>query len=230
MGSRSETRDRVLIKKIRIALADDHPIFRDGLRLLLDLEPDFEVVAEAEDGADVIDLLKKHQPDILLLDLMMPRLDGLSVLQRIASRNLKTKSIILTVAEDQKAYVLAMRYGASGIVVKNKASEFLVEGIRRVQNGEICVDDKTMVVLMEQFSTPQRPSPSLSDREKEVASLVCQGLPNKEIADRLFVCTETVKSHLHHIFEKTGVSDRIHLVLYAVEFNLPLKSGHSPAP
>ena len=219
-----------MAKKIRIALADDHPIFRDGLRLLLGLEPDFEVVAEAEDGTDVIDLLNNHQPDILLLDLMMPRLDGLSVLQRIPSCNLKTKSIILTAAEDPKSYVLAMRYGASGIVVKYKASEFLVEGIRRVQNGEIYVDDKTMVVLMEQFLTPRKPPPSLSDREKEVASLVCHGLPNKEIADRLFVCTETVKSHLHHIFEKTGVSDRMQLVRYAVEFNLPLKLRHSPVP
>ena len=218
----SGTENRVLASEIRIALADDHPIFRDGLRLLLDLEPDFEVVAEAEDGSQVIDLLKKYQPDILLLDLMMPRLDGLSVLQRIASCNLKTKSIVLTITEEKKAYVLAMRYGASGIVVKSKASKFLVEGIRRVQNGEIYVDGKTMVVLMEQFSNHQRPPPSLSGREKEVVALVCQGLRNKEIADRLFVSEETVKSHLHHIFEKTGVADRMHLVLYAVEFNLPL--------
>ena len=96
-----------MAKNIRIALADDHPILRDGLRLLLDLEPDFEVVAEAEDGTDVTDLLKKHEPDILLLDLMMPRLDGLSVLQRIPSCNLKTKSIVLTATEDPKAYVLS---------------------------------------------------------------------------------------------------------------------------
>ena len=104
-----------------------------------------------------------------------------------------------------------------------------MEGIRRVQNGEIYVDDKTMVVLMEQFSIARKPPPPLSHREKEVFSLVCQGLPNKEIADRLFVCTETVKSHLRHIFEKTGVPDRMHLVLYAVEFNLPGNSGYSPS-
>ena len=198
--------------------------------MLLEQEPDLEVVAEAEDGTEVIDLLKKHQPDILLLDLMMPRLDGLSVLQRTPSNNQKTKTIVLTVTEDEKAHVLAMKYGASGIVVKSKAVEFLVEGIRRVQNGEIYVDNKTMVVLMEQFSKPQKPPPSLSDREKEVVSLICEGLRNKEIADRLFISEETVKSHLHSIFEKTGVSDRMHLVLYAVEYNLPLKSHGSAAP
>ena len=122
-----------------------------------------------------------------------------------------------------------MKYGASGVVVKSKAIEFLVEGIRGVQNGEICVDNKTMVVLMEQFSKPQKPPPSLSDREKEVVSLVCEGLRNKEIADRLFISEETVKSHLHSIFEKTDVSDRMHLVLYAVEYNLRLKSHGSAA-
>ena len=181
--------------------------------ILLDQEPDFEVVAEAEDGTEVIDLLKKHQPDILLLDLMMPQLDGLSVLQRIPSYSQETKTIVLTVTEDEKAFILAMKYGASGIVEKNKATEFLVEGIRRVQKGEIFVDDKMMVLLMKQFSSPCKAPPSLSGREKEVVSLVCEGLRNKEIADRLFVSEETVKTHLHNIFEKTGVSDRMHLVL-----------------
>ena len=143
--------------------------------ILLDQEPDFEVVAEAEDGTEVIDLLKKHQPDILLLDLMMPQLDGLSVLQRIPSYSQETKTIVLTVTEDEKAFILAMKYGASGIVEKNKATEFLVEGIRRVQKGEIFVDDKMMVLLMKQFSNSpvKRPRP-LSDREKEVVSLVCR--------------------------------------------------------
>ena len=196
---------------------------------MLDQEPDFEVVAEAEDGTEVIDLLKKHQPDILLLDLMMPQLDGLSVLQRTLSCNVKTKIIVLTGTEELKAFVLAMKYGASGIVVKNKATEFLVEGIRRVQNGEIYVDDKTMVGLMQQFSNPRKPPPPLSDREKDVVALVCRGLRNKEIADRLFVSLATIKSHLHSIFEKTGVSDRMHLVLYAAELNLSMKSSDPPA-
>ena len=147
--------------KIRLALADDHPIFRDALHRLLSLEADFEVVAEASDGDEVIEALQKHQPDVLLLDLMMPRLDGLSVLQLLRSHHFKTKTIVLTASEDRAYYTLAMKYGAAGIVVKKEVPGFLVEGIRRVQRGEMCLDDKTMVMVMRQFSAPTGEPPSL---------------------------------------------------------------------
>ena len=124
-------------KKISIALADDHTIFRDGLRRLLSLEPDFEVVGEAKNGTEVLDLVREIQPDILLLDLKMPGLDGLSALQRIQNQKLKTKVIVLTASDDEGEYVQAMKFGTSGIVLKQTATELLIKSIRKVHGGEI---------------------------------------------------------------------------------------------
>ena len=134
---------------------------------MLSLEPDFEVVAEASDGDGVIEALQKHQPDILLLDLMMPRLDGLSVLQRLRSYHFKTKTIVLTASADQAQYTLAMKHGAAGFLNKKEAKGFLVKGIRKVQRGEMCLDDKTMVGVTRQFSAPIGEPPLLSRREEK---------------------------------------------------------------
>ena len=209
-------------RKIRVAIADDHPVFRDAVRALVSLEPDLEVVAEAEDGDEAIKVVKQENPDILLLDLLMPRLDGLSALQRIRSDGLLTKVIVLTVSEDETSHVLAMKYGAAGIIRKSMATNFLIEGIRRVQDGEVCLDDHTMVLVLRKFSTQRKPPP-MSQREWEVASLVCQGFRNKEIAGKLFVTEDTVKSHLSRIYDKFDVSDRMHLVLYAIESGIPFQ-------
>lgn len=206
--------------KIRVALADDHPVFRDSLRKLLSAEDDLEVVAEAEDGDEVVAMLEEHSPDVLLLDLSMPHMDGLSVLRRIRSQGLGTKVIVLTVSEDEAVHVSAMRCGASGIVMKNKATEFLMQGIRKVHEGEICLDEKTMLLVMRQFSSPGDPPAKLSRRELEILNLVCEGLKNREIAEKLYISADTVKSHLSNIYEKTGVADRMHLVLYAIESGL----------
>ena len=119
-------------QKIRIAIADDHTIFRDGLRKLLSLETDFEVCAEAKDGSEVLDVLRQSEPDILLLDLKMPGIDGIAALQRIQNQKLKTKIIVLTASDDEGEYVQAMKYGTSGIVLKQTATELLIKSIRKV--------------------------------------------------------------------------------------------------
>ena len=206
---------------IRVAIADDHPVFRDAVRALLSLEPDIEIVAEAKDGDEAINVVKQENPDILLLDLSMPRLDGLSALQRIRSQGIGTKVIILTASEDETSHVLAMKYGAAGIIRKSLATDFLIEGIRRVEQGEVCLDDKTMALVLRKFST-QREPPPVSRREWEIVSLICQGFRNKEIAAKLFITEDTVKTHLSHIYANFGVSDRMHLVLYAIESGLPI--------
>jgi len=213
-------------KNIRIALADDHTIFRDGLRRLLQLETDFEIVAEAEDGADVPDILKDHNPDILLLDLKMPGLDGLSLLQRIQNQKFKTKIIVLTASDDEGEYVQAMKYGTSGIVLKQTATDLLIKSIRKVHGGEIWLDAKTTAAVMRQFASPSdggprdRDKPRLSNREREIVAFVAQGFKNKEIAERMFISEQTVKNHLHNIFDKLGVSDRLELALYAIHRNI----------
>ncbi len=211
---------------IRIALADDHPIFRDGLRKLLALEEDFKVVAEATDGKEVLDILQKHEPDVLLLDLKMPGLDGLSTLQRLQAQKAKTKVIVLTASDDESEYVQAMKFGTSGIVLKQTATELLIKSIRKVYGGEIWLDSRTTAAVMRQFAAPgeagakDRERSPLSQREREIVVLVAQGFKNKEIAERMFISEQTVKNHLHNIFDKLGVSDRLELALYAIHKNI----------
>ena len=220
--------------RIRIVVADDHPIFRDGLCRLLALEEDFEVVAQASDGRQVLDVLQQHEPDILLLDLKMPGLDGLATLQRLqASRN-KTRVIVLTASDDKNEFVQAMKLGTSGIVLKQTATELLIKSIRKVHAGEIWLDSHTTAAVIRQFvaaeeSTPVAPAPPaprererspLSQREREIVALVAQGFKNKEMAEKMFISEQTVKNHLHNIFDKLGVSDRLELALYAIHNNL----------
>lgn len=211
---------------IKIALADDHTIFRDGLRRLLALEDDFDIVAEAKDGTEVMPILEEHNPDILLLDLRMPGADGLTLLQRIQTQKLKTKIIVLTASEDEGEYVQAMKYGTSGIVLKQTATELLIKSIRKVYEGEIWLDSRTTAAVMRQFASPSDPSPrerekpALSNREREIVACVAQEFKNKEIAEKMFISEQTVKNHLHNIFDKLGVSDRLELALYAIHRNI----------
>ena len=222
-------------QKIRIVVADDHPIFRDGLCRLLALEDDFEVVAQANDGREVLDILQKIDPDILLLDLKMPNLDGLMTLQRLQSTRTRTRIIVLTASEDKQEFVQAVRFGTSGIVLKQTATELLIKSIRKVHAGEIWLDSNTTAAVMRQFASaeeapaatpaaaPQgrdRDRTPLSQREREIVALVAQGFKNKEMAEKLFISEQTVKNHLHNIFDKLGVSDRLELALYAIHRNL----------
>jgi len=221
--------------KIRIVVADDHPIFRDGLCRLLALEPDFEVVAQAQDGRQVLEVLQQYEPDILLLDLKMPGLDGLATLQRLQSGKHKTRVIVLTASEDKNEFVQAMKLGTSGIVLKQSATELLIKSIRKVNAGEIWLDSHTTAAVMRQFatgadeipaagappsSTRERERSLLSQREREIVALVAQGFKNKEMAEKMFISEQTVKNHLHNIFDKLGVSDRLELALYAIHNNL----------
>jgi two-component system, NarL family, nitrate/nitrite response regulator NarL len=214
---------------IRIVIADDHPIFRDGLRKLLSLEEDFRVVAEARDGKEVLEVLEEHQPDILLLDLKMPGLDGLTALQKLQNSRTKTKVIVLTASEDKNQFVQAMKFGTCGIVLKQTATELLIKSIRKVHSGEIWLDSHTTAAVMRQFSSPMESVPlgsrdrdrsPLSQREREIVVLVAQGFKNKEMAEKMFISEQTVKNHLHNIFDKLGVSDRLELALYAIHKNI----------
>lgn len=214
---------------IRIVIADDHPIFRDGLRKLLSLEDDFEVVGEARDGNEVLDIMREKEPDVLLLDLRMPGLDGLSVLQNLKTSGCRSKIIVLTASEDKNEFVQAMKLGCSGIVLKQTATELLYKSIRKVNAGEIWLDSHTTAAVMRQFASPTRLTGTerkgrerspLSQREREIVSLVAQGFKNKEIAEKIFISEQTVKNHLHNIFDKLGVSDRLELALYAIHKGL----------
>src|SRR5215468_12092866 len=145
--------------KIRIVVADDHPIFRDGLCRLLALEEDFEVVAQAQDGRQVLDVLQQLEPDILLLDLKMPGLDGLATLQRLQQAKNKTRVIVLTASDDKNEFVQAMKLGTSGIVLKQTATELLIKSIRKVHAGEIWLDSHTTAAVIRQFVAAEEQQP-----------------------------------------------------------------------
>lgn len=211
--------------EIKILVADDHLIFREGLRKLLDSEDNLTIVGEAANGNDCVKLLAKLKPDILLLDLRMPEKDGLAVLEEVNFDQLPTRVIVLTAAEDDRDVVRAMRLGARGIVLKQSASDLLVKSIYKVYGGEIWLDNHMTAEVMKAFtksadSGPRREKPLLSDREKEIVQLVAQGYRNKEIGEKLFISEQTVKNHLHNIFDKLGVSDRLELALYAIHHRL----------
>jgi DNA-binding NarL/FixJ family response regulator len=200
----------------------------------LALEDDFDVVAQAQDGRQVLDVLQQFEPDILLLDLKMPGLDGLATLQRLQSNKNKTRVIVLTASDDKNEFVQAMKLGTSGIVLKQTATELLIKSIRKVHAGEIWLDSHTTAAVIRQFvaaddmpaSIPQTSAPRererspLSQREREIVALVAQGFKNKEMAEKMFISEQTVKNHLHNIFDKLGVSDRLELALYAIHNNL----------
>ena len=206
---------------IRIALADDHPVFRDGLRQLLSLEPDLTVVAEASDGKQVIDVLKEYRPDILLLDLSMRGLDGNTTLCRLRTERFNTKIIVLTASEDQDQHVRAVGYGASAVVLKQMATELLTTSIRRVHNGEIWLDGGMTAALMKSLDgSSTATSVTLTTRQREVIELLAQGLTNGQTAQSLFVSQQTIKNHPHQITAKLGVSGCVGLAQYAIEHGI----------
>ncbi len=230
--------------KIRIIIADDHPIVRDGLRKLLSLESDFDIVGEACNGQEAIVMVRDLDPDILLLDLRMPQLDGMSTLQALQTDagHSHTKVIILTASEERTDFVQAMRLGSRGILLKQTSPDLITKSIRKVHAGEIWLDKDTTAAVIESFSNaaPSVPSSSgssgvpapkpsskpvrerspLSARELEIVQLVAQGYKNKEMAEKMFISEQTVKNHLHNIFDKLSVSDRLELALYAIHNNL----------
>src|SRR5450631_3563612 len=173
-------------QQIRVLLADDHAIFRDGLRKLLDSDEDMSIVGEAQNGVECIKLLAKLKPDILLLDLRMPDKNGLAVLEEVNFDTLPTRVIVLTAAEDDRDLVRAMRLGARGVLLKESAIDLLVKSIHRVHAGEIWLDSHMTAEVIHTFSASSKSGarskkPLLSDREMEVVQLIAQGCQNKEI-------------------------------------------------
>ena len=217
--------ERTETELIRIAIADDHPAFRDGLCEVLQLEEDFRVVGTAANGEEILEIVEKYQPEILLLDLFMPGLDGLAALRRLRERGSPTKVIVLTASEDRGHLVEAMQSGAAGVVLKHDQTSVLIKSIRRVHGGEIWLHSSTTQAVMRRAEpaaisplpqSPARDPVRLTRKELEIVRMVAQGLRNKEIAARLFISEQTVKNHLRAIFEKAQVGDRLELALYAI--------------
>jgi two-component system nitrate/nitrite response regulator NarL len=210
-------------KQVRIVIADDHPILRDGLRKLLEAEPDFVVVGEARDGNEAVERLKELHPDVLLLDRRMPGASYLEVLRAAQPSVPRSRPLLLTANIAPDEIVKALEAGACGVVLKDAASELLIKAIRTVTAGGYWVARDSIASLIGTFRTRGTAPPrqfGLTPREVEVVLAVAEGLTNKEIADRFSLSEETVKHHLTKIFSKLNVENRVELALFAVQEQL----------
>jgi two-component system, NarL family, nitrate/nitrite response regulator NarL len=213
---------------IRIAIADDHPIFRDGVRRLLEIEPDMVVVGDAENASQAVACAQERSPDIFLLDLAMPKTSGLEALASTPDFVRTTRVIILTAAIDSDDMAKVLILGARGIVLKGAATNILIDAIRAVMSGRYwivreAVSDVLSAIreLQTRTSTPQTlRSLGLTEREEEIVRLVAEAAGNKEIAELLGISEKTVKNHLTHIFDKLGVSGRLELAIFAFDHGL----------
>ena len=209
---------------IRILIADDHPIFCAGLRRLLEVESGFEVVAEARDGVEAVELATVLHPDLVLLDLAMPRMEGIDVVRELTSRGSGSRLMLLTAAIGRKQIVEALRLGAHGVVLKEAASELLFRAIRAVIGGQTWIGRETVTDLVHymrgQRPESERPKFRLTPREQQVVAAVVSGLTNKDIARQLSVSEDTIKHHVSNIFDKLGVSNRLELALVALDYEL----------
>src|SRR5436189_3234839 len=205
----SETKERVVT--IKVAIADDHSLVRQGLRRYLDTAEDIEVVGEAANGEEALVLVEKTSPDIVLLDIRMPEMDGLEAARKIRERFPQVGVIMLTAYDDRQFVVEAVRAGARGYVLKARDAEHLIQTVRLVAGGNMVIDPQLVVALAEELTDAKerdRKAETLTAREVEVLQLLAVGHTNKDIADQLFISPDTVKTHLEHIFEKMGAADR----------------------
>lgn len=213
------------VPAIRILLADEVSVFRDGVRAVLSAQSDIEVVGEVSDAGSIVALAAECKPDIILFDPEGKDI-ALSVLRELRESWDSIRVILLTSSEDAELLSQALRHGVCGIVSKKESTELLLKSIRKVRAGEMWLDRATTANVMRELSGRPIPMPrhitlrdkplTLSRREREIVGLVAQGFRNREMADKLFISEQTVKNHMHNIFEKIGVQDRLELALYAI--------------
>ena len=213
---------------IDIVTADHQPIYRDGIKRLLEAEPGFRVVGEAGDAATTIDHVRRHQPAVLVLDLDMPGDAALDVLKRLASMTEEVRTVVLTSSDEKGRLVTALQLGARGVVLKGSPSALLIKGIRKVSENQYWIgrDEVGHVVdamrrLAEEASAAERPAPfRLTRREMDIVAGVADGESNKGIAERLSIKEDTVKHHVSNVFDKLGVFSRLELAVFAINHRL----------
>ena len=220
--SRSETKAK------RVLVADDHPVVRMGIRNMLAHLPEFEVVGEADDGDVAVTQVTHLDPDILLLDLQMPRLPGLDAMREIMGKSPRVKILLLTALITTQQVIEALQIGARGIVLKSSGTGDLVQALRAVANGEYWIGGKRVVNLLQALheltqratADKEKKTYGLTGREREVVQCIVEGCTNKDVAKQFAISEETVKRHLSNIFDKTGVSTRLELALFAIAHKL----------
>ncbi|GAA1740254.1 response regulator transcription factor [Microbacterium paludicola] len=209
---------------IRVALVDDQSLFRAGIRMLVASQPDLEVVGEAGDGREALAVVAATRPDVVLMDIRMPVMDGLAATAEILTQPDPPKIVMLTTFDLDEAAARAIRQGASGFLLKDADPEFLLAAIRTVHAGSSVIAASATRELFAQFTETTRPVPpayaDLTDREREIVALAARGLSNSEIAAREFLSEATVKTHISRILTKLALRDRVQLVVFAFEHGL----------
>ncbi|HEY0733956.1 MAG TPA: response regulator transcription factor [Herpetosiphonaceae bacterium] len=206
---------------IRIVLADDHPIVREGLASVLETQPDFEVVGQANDGAEAVDIVSALKPDVVLLDLEMPSLDGVQALRAMRAENAQVKALVFTAFDTDERIIGAVQAGARGYLLKGAPREELFGAIRVVAQGGSTLQPVVAAKLMERMtSSPASALEPLTEREREVLQFMAQGLQNKEIAAQLHISERTVKFHVSAVLAKLGAGNRTEAVRMAVQHGL----------
>ena len=215
----------------RILLVDDQPLVRSGLRLILEAEDDLDVVGEAADGAEAVSLTRSETPDVVLMDIQMPGLDGISATRVVVRSSTAPRVVILTTFSDPRLVYDALKAGASGFLLKDMPAEQIVRGVRAVARGDELFAPSITRCLVEQFTTTTTIAPPgydrLTERESEVLTLMAAGLSNSEIASRLLLAVETVKTHVARVLAKLGLRDRVQVVVFAYEHGI-VRPGTPP--
>lgn len=210
------------MKKIRVLLADDHTILRQGIRSLLEHEPDIEVIAEAEDGHQAVKIAAQQKPDVILMDIAMPRLNGLEATSQIKKIYPEAKVLILTMHDNEEYIRRALASGAMGYILKDAASRELLNAIRAVHRGEAVLSPAITRLVIEDYLRwgdlkIEEPDDNLSEREREILQLIAEGNTNKQIADILCISIKTVQAHRSSLMNKLDLHDRGELIKYAIQ-------------
>ena len=212
-------------KNTTVFLVDDHELIREGIKQLLELGGDIDVVGQASNGEEAIQMILKYRPDVVLLDINMPKMNGIDVLRRLKDLGVKSKIIMLTIHKDREYLLEAMKIGADGYVLKDSDAEGLMRAIRDVKSGKTYIQPSIASLLVEDVNNIDANGDSakidaLTKREYEVLTLIAEGLSNKEIADKLYISEKTVKNHVSNILKKLDVNDRIQAAIFAFKNNI----------
>jgi DNA-binding NarL/FixJ family response regulator len=215
-------------ERIRVVIADDHALFRRGLEMVLAVEPDIEIVGEASDGAEVVDLAVEHAPDLVLMDVRMPVRNGIEATKAIKEAVPHTRVLMLTISDEEEDLYDAIKAGASGYLLKEISIDEVASAIRSVHAGQSLLSPSMATKLLNEFAAmarkdaqrEQAPAPRLTEREMQVLGHVAKGLNNRDIAQQLFISENTVKNHVRNILEKLHLHSRMEAVVYAVREKL----------